>query len=805
MKLSELHTGERGVVVKVTGHGGFRKRIVEMGFIRGTVVRVVLGAPLADPVEYELMGYKISLRRAEAAMVEVISEAEAVRMGEKERESISGIRPFPETDLCGCLSKDRMERLVRTESRTINVALVGNPNCGKTTLFNFVSGSHEHVGNYSGVTVDAKEAAYSLCVDGFDYHFRIVDLPGTYSLSTYSPEEVYVRRHLIDRMPDVVVNVIDSTNLERNLYLTAQLIDMHLCMVGCLNMYDALERSGDRLDYRQLGALLGIPFVPTVSRTGQGVEELFRMIVAVYESNDEALARHIHVNHGALLEEAIDDLKHVFRKNTELRYKYSTRYLALKFLEGDSQTERLVESLPQHDELIAMRFEARRRIQEEFGEPAETALVSAKYGFIQGALRETFRPNPTRREQQTRTERIDRIVTHRYLGFPIFFFLLYLMFWSTFTLGDYPMEWFEWIVCRFGDGIATAMPEGPLRDLLTEGIIGGVGSVIVFLPNILLLYFFISLLEDSGYMARAAFIMDKLMHKMGLHGKSFIPMIMGFGCNVPAVMATRIIENRKSRLVTMLVTPLMSCSARLPVYIVIIGAFFPDYAAVVLLGLYAVGIIAAVIMARLFSRFIVQDGDLPFVMELPPYRMPNRRSIIRHTWEKGNQYLHKMGGIILAASIVVWALGYFPHSAGTGNQDNQTEEHPASFLEYIGKTIQPVFEPMNYDWRMSVGILTGVGAKELVISTLGVMYAGESTDDAIHDSRLQSSIRSNMTPASALSYMVFVLLYFPCLATIAAIRHESGRWRWALFTAAYTTVLAWVCALVVYQLCSLLF
>ena len=772
-----------------------------MGFIRGTVVRVVLGAPLADPVEYELMGYKISLRRAEAEMVEVISEAEAARMGEEVPEALSAIH-LSETDFCGRLSEDRMERLTRAEGRTVTVALVGNPNCGKTTLFNLASGSREHVGNYSGVTVEAKEAGYSLRIDGIDYHFRIVDLPGTYSLSAYSPEEVFVRRHLIENMPDVVVNVIDATNLERNLYLTTQLIDMHLCMVGCLNMYDALERSGDNLDYRQLGALLGVPLVPTVSRTGQGVEELFRMVAAVYESNDEALARHIHVNHGALLEEEIDRIKLIFRRNTELRFKYSTRYLALKFLEGDSRTERLVESLPQHDELIATRFAARRRIQDEFGEPAETAIVSAKYGFIQGALRETYRPNPARRERHTPTERIDRIVTHRYLGFPIFFFLLYFMFWGTFTLGDYPMAWIEWLVGRFGDGVAAAMPEGPLRDLLTEGIIGGVGSVIVFLPNILLLYLFISLLEDSGYMARAAFIMDKLMHKMGLHGKSFIPMIMGFGCNVPAIMATRIIENRKSRLVTMLVTPLMSCSARLPIYIIIIGAFFSDYAAAVMLGLYAFGILMAALMARVFSRFIVQDADLPFVMELPPYRMPNRRSIMRHTWEKGRQYLRKMGGIILASSIIVWALGYFPRPSA----DNEPAgERPVSFLEHIGKVVQPVFAPMGYDWKMSVGIVTGIGAKELVVSTLGVMYAGETVEDAdiaARDSRLQAAIRSHATPAAALSYMVFILLYFPCLATLIAVRHESGRLRWALFTAAYTTVLAWCCAFGVYELAA---
>lgn len=876
MKLSDLKTGERGVIVKVYGHGGFRKRIVEMGFVKGKAVKVVLNAPLRDPIEYEIMGYKISLRREEARLVEVISEAEAE----------TDVRLHPDVCLKGLPSgldeteearlqlNRRMQRMAADKRRVINVALVGNPNCGKTSLFNIASGGHEHVGNYSGVTVDAKEGFFTLtvtdrsameatdekpdnggcgscksCQQGGchacvaskgtllekEYHFRIVDLPGTYSLSAYSPEELYVRRHLIDETPDVVINVVDASNLERNLYLTTQLIDMHQRMVVALNMYDELQRSGDRLDSEQLGLLLGVPMVPTISRTGHGIRELFETVIKVYENqSDEALARHIHVNHGAELEQSIDRIKLAFQQNQDLRSKYSTRYLAIKFLEGDAEAQKLVETLPQHDELVAIRYEETHRIKEELHDSPDNALTDAKYGFIQGALRETYRPH-TARQGKSLSERIDKIVTNRFLGFPLFFFLLFLIFYGTFELGAYPMDWIDWLVAKFGDFVGYIMPEGMLKDMIIDGAISGVGSVIVFLPNILILYFFISILEDTGYMARAAFIMDKMMHRMGLHGKSFIPMVMGFGCNVPAVMATRTIENPKSRLITMLVIPFMSCSARIPIYVILCSAFFPAAGAWVMLGLYAIGIVAAVLMARLFSKVLMRGADFPFVMELPPYRLPSAKSVFRHTWEKGRQYLHKMGGIILVFSLIIWALNYFPagmerklvegstpvamqqvvptDGQQTVEQANPinveevaeaAEEYVPSYIERIGRFVAPVLSPMHFDWKMSVGILTGVGAKELVVSTLAVMYAGEEpdADAASADSHLSDVLRAHMSSASALAYLVFVLFYFPCLATIVAIKNETGGWKWAIFTAVYTTVFAYIASLITYWLAA---
>ena len=791
MKLSELKTGERGVIVKVNGHGGFRKRIIEMGFVRGNKVKVILNAPLRDPIEYEIIGYKISLRRSEAAKIEVISESEAKEMLTA-REALPALNAEDEAWL-----EREMGSLAEERRKVIRVALVGNPNCGKTSLFNMASGSHEHVGNYSGVTVDAKEG--SLVHGG--YRFQIVDLPGTYSLSAYSPEELYVRRNLIDEVPDVVINVVDASNLQRNLYLTTQLIDMNLRVVMALNMYDELQAKGDKLDIRQLGWLLGMPVVPTVSRTGQGVDNLFDTVIQIYEKSDPHLARHIHINHGAELEQSIDRIKALISKTEDIRSKYSTRYLSIKYLENDKEIESVVESLSNRDEIISARFEENNRIRGLMGTGLESSLVDAKYAFVQGALAETYVPSSRKRRIHTLTDRIDSVVTNRWLAFPIFFLMLYLVFDVTFVAGEYPMRWIEWIVSTFGSFVSTFMADGWLKDLVVDGVIGGVGSVLVFLPNILLLYMFISLLEDSGYMARAAFIMDRLMHKIGLHGKSFIPMIMGFGCNVPAVMATRTIESPKSRLITMLIIPLMSCAGRMPVYILIAGAFFPRNAGLVLLGMYALGIVLAILAAKIMSRFF-KDDDLPFVMELPPYRIPTAKSVFRHTWEKGKQYLQKMSGIILICSVAIWFLSYFPnHDAYQSSKEQQ--EH--SFIGYVGKAMEPVLEPLGFDWRMGVGIVAGVGAKELVVSTLGVMYADAVPDEAgSSDTRLQRALVRSVTPPAALAYMVFILLYFPCIATFVAIKNESGGWKWAMITAVYTIVLAWVAAFVTYRLALLL-
>ena len=821
MRLSELRTGEKGVIVKVLGHGGFRKRIVEMGFIKGKTVEVILNAPLKDPIKYRLLGYEISLRRQEADMIEVVSEQEARTMQNPYHGSITEDVPVPESELVA---------LAKGKRRTINVALVGNPNCGKTSLFNIASGAHEHVGNYSGVTVDAKEGFF----DFQGYHFRIVDLPGTYSLSAYTPEELYVRKHIIEETPDVIINVVDSSNLERNFYLTTQLIDMNVRMVIALNMYDELEASGNKLDYTQLSQLIGVPMVPTVCRRGEGVDKLFYVIIGIYEGGDflsqkgeirseiledlrdwhktyvpdhefgshkeeedarpRGYMRHIHINHGPELERSIEEVKKAISQNEDIRHKYSTRFLSIKLLENDREIENFISTLPNGKEIIAIRNKETLRIRKVMNEDSEQAITDAKYGFITGALKETFTDNHLEKEQTTRV--IDSIVTHRIWGYPIFFLFLYIMFEGTFVLGDYPMQGIEWLVDQLGNLIRNNMAEGPLKDLLIDGIIGGVGGVIVFLPNILILYFFISILEDSGYMARAAFIMDKIMHRMGLHGKSFIPLIMGFGCNVPAIMATRTIEDRKSRLITMLVNPLMSCSARLPIYLVMIGAFFPNCASFMLLCIYTAGILLAVIMARIFSKFLVKGEDSPFVMELPPYRMPTSKSIMRHTWEKGAQYLKKMGGIIMIASIIIWFLGYYPrHDA----HESVAEQQENSYIGQIGKAIEPVIKPLGFDWKLGIGLISGVGAKELVVSTLGVLYTNEGDVENVN-----LSDRIPITPLVALAYMLFVLIYFPCIATFAAIKQESGSWKWAIFAAGYTTGLAWLVAFTVFQIGSII-
>ena len=821
MRLSELRTGEKGVIVKVLGHGGFRKRIVEMGFIKGKTVEVILNAPLKDPIKYRLLGYEISLRRQEADMIEVVSEQEARTMQNPYHGSITEDVPVSESELVA---------LAKGKRRTINVALVGNPNCGKTSLFNIASGAHEHVGNYSGVTVDAKEGFF----DFQGYHFRIVDLPGTYSLSAYTPEELYVRKHIIEETPDVIINVADSSNLERNFYLTTQLIAMNVRMVIALNMYDELESSGNKLDYIKLSQLIGVPMIPTVCRRGEGIDQLFHVIIGIYEGGDflsqkgeirseiledlrdwhktyvpdhefgshkeeedarpRGYMRHIHINHGPELERSIEEVKKAISQNEDIRHKYSTRFLSIKLLENDKEIENFISTLPNGKEIIAIRNKETLRIRKVMNEDSEQAITDAKYGFITGALKETFTDNHLEKEQTTRV--IDSIVTHRIWGYPIFFLFLYIMFEGTFVLGDYPMQGIEWLVDQLGNLIRNNMAEGPLKDLLIDGIIGGVGGVIVFLPNILILYFFISILEDSGYMARAAFIMDKIMHRMGLHGKSFIPLIMGFGCNVPAILATRTIEDRKSRLITMLVNPLMSCSARLPIYLVMIGAFFPNCASFMLLCIYTAGILLAVIMARIFSKFLVKGEDSPFVMELPPYRMPTSKSIMRHTWEKGAQYLKKMGGIIMIASIIIWFLGYYPqHDA----YESVAEQQKNSYIGQIGKAIEPVIKPLGFDWKLGIGLISGVGAKELVVSTLGVLYTNEGDVENVNLSN-----RIPITPLVALAYMLFVLIYFPCIATFAAIKQESGSWKWAIFTAGYTTGLAWLIAFTVFQIGSLI-
>ena len=821
MKLSSLQTGEVGIIVKVSGHGGFRKRIIEMGFIEGKQVEVLLNAPLRDPVKYKIMGYEVSLRHSEADQIEVVrlDEVQKGDSQDKKQKLNTATMADPHDKEDHALMPSEPSEEVKRRTKTINVALVGNPNCGKTSLFNFASGAHERVGNYSGVTVDAKvgRAEY----EGYEFH--LVDLPGTYSLSAYSPEELYVRKQLVEETPDIVINVIDASNLERNLYLTTQLIDMHVRMVCALNMYDETEERGDHIDYEKLSELFGTPMVPTVFTSGRGVKELFHQVIAVYEGKeDERLQfRHIHINHGHEIEQGIRDIQEHLKNYPDLRQQYSTRYLAIKLLEGDKDVERLIQPLGDSLEIFQHRDRAAQRVKEETHNDCETAIMDAKYGFIHGALEESAYTTGDKKDTYQTTHLIDKILTNKYLGFPIFFLILLLMFTATFVIGQYPMDWIDAGVAWLGDFISQNMPDGPVKAMLVEGVIGGVGAVIVFLPQILILYFFISYMEDSGYMARAAFIMDRLMHKMGLHGKSFIPLIMGFGCNVPAVMSTRTIESQRSRLITMLILPLMSCSARLPIYVMITGSFFAlKYRSLAMLSLYVIGVLMAIVMSRLFSAFVVKGEDTPFVMELPPYRFPTWKAIGRHTWEKGKQYLKKMGGIILVASIIVWALGYFPHTDDPSVSNQQQQEQ--SYIGRVGHAVEPVFRPMGFNWKLDVGLLAGVGAKEIVASTMGVLYSNDDSfkDDSNFSSesgkyvKLHELITQDVAQLHGISYekaqpiatltafcfLLFVLLYFPCIATIAAIKGETGSWGWALFAAGYTTALAWVVSAVVFQI-----
>ncbi len=831
MRLSDLPTGASAVIIKVLGHGGFRRRIMEMGFVRGKEVTVLLNAPLKDPIKYKVMGYEVSLRRSEASMIEVMTEEEA-------RTHLEELRS------CGTVVSDCVEDAITSRSKVINIALVGNPNSGKTSLFNALSGGHEHVGNYGGVTVDAKCGKFKYG----DYHFNITDLPGTYALSPYSPEEMYVRKHLMEEMPDVVLNAVVASNLERNLYLTTELIDINPKMVIALNMYDELLASGAALDYEHLGGMLGVPMVPVVARDGRGLDKLLDTVIDVYENRDMRV-RHIHITHSAPIETELVALAGRMKECDDLPKSFPPRYWALKLLEGDKEVEKVLSSVEGFDEWIEKRNRAVDRIERQLDEDVETAVTNEKYGFISGALKETYTQG--RKERIRTTEILDTLVTHRLFGFPIFLLLMWLMFWVTFTLGTYPQGWLEAGMGWFSEVVGKALPEGALKDLLVDGIIGGVGSVLVFLPNILILYLCISFMEDSGYMARAAFIMDKVMHRIGLHGKSFIPLIMGFGCNVPAIMAARTIESRSSRIITILINPFISCSARLPVYILLIGTFFPSHAGLVLFSLYLLGIVVAVVTARVMRKFMFRTDETPFVMELPPYRMPTLNAILRHVWEKCAQYLQKIGGVILLATIVIWFLSYFPRpkyeipdrqisvstevcetlrtdEAAGGKEEFRVEsgvgmatpdqaipetDYANSYLGHIGRFCEPVVRPLGLNWKTSVALLSGMAAKETVVSTLGVLY--HDTDDPGDADSMQESDGANSALSailkasgdfdarSAAALLVFVLLYFPCIATLGAISNETGSWRWAAGSMVYNTTVAWVLAFAVYHLVGL--
>lgn len=844
MKLSDLHTGQTGIVVKVHGHGAFRKRLIEMGFVKGHRVKVLLHAPLRDPIKYSVLGYEVSLRSSEAELIEVVEIKDSDKVGD--------------THIVTALPAEHsVKKEYSLQRHLINVALIGNPNCGKTTLFNIASGAREHVGNYSGVTVDAKDGHFHYK----DYRFNIVDLPGTYSLTCYSPEELYVRHYLRENVPDVIINVVDSSNLQRNLFLTTELIDMDISMVIALNMFDELRERHDTLDYESLGKMIGVPMVPVVSKTGEGISNLFDTVIAVYEGKDDTV-RHVHVNLGSDIESAVRQLVDMLKAAPATSKHFSPRYMAIKLLEGDHEMEDEIPSgetgrceaegdsdkktcgrpkkrnflsrwlghgdccgtsesvIPDNEwrehvragsdsPVILLRDKLRGKIENIRNEEISSIVAAHKYGFVAGALAETYTPGERRERKTTRV--LDALATNKLLGFPIFFVIMFAIFWATFVIGQWPMDWIETAVSWLSNAVHSLMPDGPLKDLIADGIIGGVGGVIVFLPNILILYFCISFMEDSGYMARAAFIMDKVMHRIGLHGKSFIPLIMGFGCNVPAIMASRSIESRSSRIITILINPFMSCSARLPIYILLVGTFFAKHAALVLSGLYLGGVIIAVITARLLRRFLFRKDETPFVMELPPYRLPTLKASMSHTWGKGKEYLKKMGGIILFASIAVWTLNYFPlnreerhYEESTATDDSAIDMRHDSYLEMVGKAINPAMRPLGMEWRATVAAVAGVPAKEIVVSTLGVLYTdNEATSEERLSQRLKApnpaTGKPDFTSASALAFLVFILLYCPCIATITAIARETHSWRYAAFSIVYNTAVAWLTAFAVYH------
>ncbi len=787
--LRDLNTGEKGVITKVRGRGAFRKRITEMGFIKGKEVTVIRSAPLKDPVDFKVMGYEVSLRRNEAALIEVITSDELPE------NLING-------KFEGVIEADPLQKIAHEKGRVIDVALVGNPNSGKTTIFNMASRSKQMTGNYGGVTVDSTLASFKL--DG--YTLQITDLPGTYSLSHYTPEELFVREHIRDKMPDIVVNVIDSSNLERNLYLTMQLIDMDIRVVVALNMHDEMLDTGAQFDYKALGRMLGVPFVPTVGNKKKGIDDLFRKVIDVYEDNDPDV-RHIHIHYGQDIEKAIDKLQGIIKEDQSILDPAAPRYFALKLLEKDEGVYEVLSKKATYGHIKKTAEKEIKKLESQHREDTETLITDARYGFIEGGLQETFKLG--KKEKGRRSRFVDRYITSRYLSYPIFFLLMWIMFEATFLVGSYPMEWISQMVDFTAREISALMPESIIRDLLVNGIIGGVGGVIVFLPNILILFLFISLMEDTGYMARVAFIVDRIMHKIGLHGRSFIPLLMGFGCNVPAIMATRTIESRSDRLVTMMITPLMSCSARYPVYVLIISAFFTKYQGSILFAIYMLGIVLAALVAILLKKTLFRAEEMPFIMELPPYRIPTAKNIFSHTWHKGAQYLRKMGGIILIASLIIWALGYFPRNT----QDSDKTQLEQSFIGHIGQFVEPVMQPLGFDWKMSISLIAGGAAKEIVVSTMGVLYeagGGEEGSDLIsklQDQKYNSGPRKGekvFSPLVALSFMIFVLIYFPCVAVIAAIKKESGKWKWALFVVVYTTILAWLASFAVFQLGSLI-
>ena len=717
-------------------------------------------------------------------------------------------------------------------SKHLSIALAGNPNSGKTTIFNNITGTRQKVGNWPGVTVEKKEGRISK----FGYDLIIVDLPGTYSLTPFSIEEIIARDYVLEEHPDVVIDIIDASNLERSLYLATQLRELDCKVLFALNMADVSQTRGMKIDDKMLSELLDVPVVFTIGNKNEGIDTLLEKAIELAESSHE-IPKTRKVKYSKDIEHSISNLERFLENWTEGSIPYNIRWTAIKLIENDKIVkERILQKAGKNSQDILQEAQKHRDLLvDRFDDEPEIVMTDERYGFIFGIIKEVLTTSTKQRVDISRN--IDLILTNRFVGFPIFFLFIWVMFELTFSLGAYPMEWIDGGVNLLSTSLNSFLPDNIFKDLLLNGIIAGVVSVIVFLPNILILFFCIALFEDTGYMSRAAFLMDKIMHLIGLHGKSFIPMLMGFGCNVPAIMATRTLESEKDRTLTILITPFMSCSAKLPVYIILAGTFFGASAGTVIFSIYLAGIILSIITGRLFRSTILRGADAPFVMELPPYRVPMIKSLVIHMWDRSKMFLKKMGGIILAGSVIVWALLAFPRNvpysfdytaeidrvkasyvteitianepdkqllekrrdAAVANliKSKKAEKAEKSFMGRIGKVIAPIFAPLGIDWRGSVALLTGFAAKEIVVSTLGILYVTDEGDDS--EALKSALLSSDMTPLSALAMMTFVLLYLPCLATITTIRRETGSFSWMFFSVVYSTLLAWVVAFCVYQ------
>ena len=815
MRLSELLTGQEAYIAGIKGDSAIKNRIHEMGFVGGKKVKAIKSAPFKDPIEYDIMGYKLTIRRKDAEMV----------MIEPEKSENTNIKTYQFTDLPSeqtFTGKINLQNL-KIDKKTFTIALVGNPNCGKTTIFNYATNSKERVANYSGVTVAAKEASFKID----DFTLRVIDLPGTYSLRPYSPEELYVYDYLVNHTPDLVINVVDAGNLERNLFLTTQLIDLGINTVIAFNMVDELAKNNTKVDHKKIGDMLGIPFVPTIGKKGRGINDLFRTAIQVYKGENKTV-RKVNISYREEIDKAIEKiLKHL--NTTDAPAGFCNKFVALQILCGDTVQNKFVS-----DAFNRECSEMHSYIESILGNHINTEIVNTRYGYVQGALAETCHQRKI--PKVNLTQKIDKFLTNKILGLPIFFGIIWFIFFATFKLGEVPMNGIDAVFGWLSGVVSDLLPGSIFTTMLTDGIIGGVGGVIIFLPNIIILFFLISLLEDSGYMARTAFLMDKTMHKVGLHGKSFIPLLMGFGCNIPAIMATRTIESKRDRIVTMFIIPFMSCSARLPVYVLFISAFFPNSQSLILFSIYGVGIVAALLTALILNKTVFRKTESPFVMELPPYRIPTLKAVSKHTWFKTSHFIKKMGTVILLASIVVWAMGYFPRDKEiiskydkqiesvqiSKTTDNANEVDlkvndltvvkdaallEQSYISRIGKVMEPVFSPLGFDWKMSVSILTGVMAKEVVVSSMGILYqAGADSDETSQSliSKLRKSKEESQVPLVAyLSFLVFVLLYFPCLGTLIAIKKETSGLKWTLFIAAYPIAFAWITSFIIFQVGSL--